>query len=210
MASTPRPLCVATLNHDLLIEQTLNSVGLAYADGFSAREDGARVWNPEDLSDTGFEVSLLKLHGSVDWFRVRDGGNWESERIAIGGRDLFDWSDHRPQLLLGTFNKLLSYPAAQFAWLHNQFRVELSRSSLLVVSGYSFGDKGINSYLLEWAYGGQGRRLVVIHPDGKSVLSNARGAIRNKVADWQASGFLASLPARIEDATWQEVAALAA
>ena len=48
-------------------------------------------------------------------------------------------------LLMGTFNKMLLYTASLWGELHCHFHHSLSRDSALVVCGYGFRDKGINT-----------------------------------------------------------------
>lgn len=59
-----------------------------------------------------------------------------------------DWQDAidgRPILLIGTFNKISEYTRGMFRDLHRRFRSMLRELDQLVVCGYGFGDKGINS-----------------------------------------------------------------
>ena len=55
-------------------------------------------------------------------------------------------------LLVGTFNKVSEYSQGIFRELHYRFRRTLHKADQLVVCGYSFGDKGINSEIIEWYY----------------------------------------------------------
>jgi len=52
------------------------------------------------------------------------------------------------------------------------------------VCGYSFGDKGINSQIINWYYANRGRRLIIIHPNPEKLVENARNAIRSKWQQW--------------------------
>jgi hypothetical protein len=64
--ATVQHLMLATLNHDLVLERGLRDAGTRYSDGFEEAFGTLRVWN-----DT-FSVpnrKLLKLHGSIDWWR---------------------------------------------------------------------------------------------------------------------------------------------
>ena len=57
----------------------------------------------------------------------------------------------------------------------------LNAADQLAICGYSFGDKGINTVILEWFYAKPDRRrLLLIHPAHKELIKNARGAIRNR------------------------------
>lgn len=69
----------------------------------------------------------------------------------------------------------------------------------MVVCGYSFGDKGINTEIIDWIYDKRGRRLVIIHPDPNGLVANARGAIRKNWPKWKKSGLISIISKRFED-----------
>ena len=189
---------IVTLCHDTHVETHLRTQGISLADGFSSEEAGVRYWIDDLASDD--KIPFLKLHGSVDWFRLRPDASqtWYDDRIGIPGDGDF-WRtktvdgvlqmplDGRPLLLMGTFNKVAQYSQGIFLDLHYGFRSTLREADQLVVCGYSFGDKGINSEVIEWYYGKHGRRFLVIHPNLDDLVSNARGAIQNKWNEWENS-----------------------
>ena len=75
---------ISTLCHDTHVERYLEGRGISLADGFSGEEAGVRYWNG-DLFASG-KIPFLKLHGSVDWFRLRprdDSASWYHERTGI-------------------------------------------------------------------------------------------------------------------------------
>ena len=75
----------------------------------------------------------------------------------------------------------------------------------LVISGYGFGDKGINSYITNWIYNVFPRRLIVIHPDPGALAQDARGAIAAKWSSWQSSDVLRTIAHTAEDVSWAEL-----
>ncbi len=201
---------ISTLCHDTHVETFLKNQGISLADGFSDEEAGVRYWNG-DLSSNG-RIPFLKLHGSVDWFRLRpnDSESWYDDRIGIpldGDRyhtktddGTFQTAlDGRPLLLIGTFNKLSEYSQGMFRELHYRFRSTIREVDQLVVCGYSFGDKGINSEIIEWYYTERGRRFVIIHPNRNELIMNARGAIQKKWDDWEKGGSVEFIAKRLED-----------
>ena len=204
--------CIATLCHDTHTERYLRARALSLADGFSADSAGVRYWNG-NFSSAG-AISFLKLHGSVDWFRFRPendsstaGESNDCTGIAVDGdhnhvRDptgnLLTPLDSRPLLLIGTFNKISDYTRGIFRDLHYRFRSALRSAEQLVVCGYSFGDKAINSEVIDWHYADRGRQMVVIHPDPDKLAEHARGAIRNKWAEWQQAGSIKLLQTNLE------------
>ena len=188
---------IATLCHDTHVERHLLEHCIPLNDGFSEEQAGVRYWTG-DFSDAD-RVSFLKLHGSVDWFQLRpdESKDWYEDKIGIpldGDPDHTKRPDGTPQisldngrrmLLIGTFNKLSDYGIGIFGDLHYRFRSSIRSCSRLVVCGYSFGDRGINSEIIEWMYAEDERKLVVIHPHQEELVDGARGAIRNKWENWE-------------------------
>ncbi len=207
---TGRVTGIATLCHDTHVEKFLTEQGISLADGFSDEEARVRYWSDE-FSLNG-RIPFLKLHGSVDWFRFRPKGSepWYEDRIGIplDGRHYrtktangaWQWAlDGRPQLLIGTFNKIYDYSRGMFRDLHYRFRLALRGADQLVVCGYSFGDKGINSEIIEWYYAERGRRFVIIHPDRNELVTHARGAIQEHWDKWDKNGSVGFITKRLED-----------
>lgn len=207
------------LNHDLLIETYLDSQGIPFVDGFGDPINGVRYWDRTLYQPCRHSTALFKLHGSIDWFLLRPdaASHWE-EHVGIPD----DW-DHwhtrspsgqlqtsvhgRPVFLAGTFNKMLNYTDEIFLDLHYAFATRPHSADRLLVCGYSFGDKGINSQLVTWLYGNRGRRLLVCHPNHDKLKRAARGAISKNWDRWQKSGNLRVIPYYIEDLDWSKISA---
>ena len=215
-----RVTSISTLCHDTHVETFLEKKGIPLADGFDAEpESGVRYWNG-NFSPSG-TTPFLKLHGSVNWFRLRpDSGDFYHEKIGIPLDDyqhtrtidgnLQTAVDFRPLLLVGTFNKISEYSSGIFRELHHRFRSTIMDTNQMVVCGYGFGDKGINTEIIDWYYGKRGRRLVIIHPDPDSLVANARGAIRKHWPEWEANGSISRISKRFEDVDSEEFAAVTA
>lgn len=216
---TVHDLTLATLNHDLVLEHALPDAGTRYSDGFEDDFGTLRVWN-----DT-FGVpnrKLLKLHGSIDWWRynlTRDGWNGQfTARATDGdpfhargpGGELLEYpAGGRPQILTGTFNKILSYPSGIYADQHFRFHEALAAADVLVVIGYGFRDKAINARIVAWAERPGKRRMVVLHADPARLGAGARGAIRGKWNRWQQSRLLEFVPEYLSSATtWSSINSL--
>ena len=200
---------ISTLCHDIHVETHLREEGIALADGFSEKEEeGVRYWDGDFSSNS--KTPFLKLHGSVDWFRFLPdcSSPWYDEKIGIrlkAGHNRIKKDgvprmrpDPIPLLLIGTFNKVADYSQGIFLHLHHRFRATLREADQLVVCGYSFGDKGINTAVIEWYYAKPCRRFVVIHPDRDELVSNARAAIRNKWDEWEDRDAIDFMASRLE------------
>ena len=191
-----------TLNHDTLIERFLPGDGIKVVDGLrdATNGNGSRRWDPA-IYDEGEKdprsVNLFKLHGSVDWFR------WDPIRLSVprqlssentdrDGRFVGTYQDTQsplydvlessvgPRILAGTFNKILAYNSEIFLELHHRFHRALQDPECknLVVCGYGFGDKGVNTRISEWRHRSYENRLLIIDPaDATTICQKARGAI---------------------------------
>lgn len=205
---------VATLNHDLLIETHLNRKEAFFCDGFGTPENGVRYWKNR-FADKN---NLLKVHGSINWFNLLpDRGDSFNEKIGIvldgdidhpqspTGDLMRSTPEKEPQILVGTFNKIYEYTESIFSDIYYQFRSLLSRSQYLVVSGYGFGDKGVNAAILEWLYKDREHKIIVIHLQADQLLQkDARYAIRKAFTGIAKKNFVI-IPKFIQDASWQEI-----
>jgi hypothetical protein len=210
-----RAVHIVTLNHDRVIDTFLRQNDIQYADGFADETeavDGFRRFCPEVYSRSG-RVRVLKLHGGVDWtVRWSPDDPWDRQISIVvdpGARECL-----RPEgrvldslpIQVGTYNKIMDYTLARYlSDLQCQFLRSLDASDLMVISGYSFGDEGVNARVTHWVYARRGRRVVVIDP----CLSNARTQLRSRWNIWQDHGVLFTVPRRIEDTSWEEVIGLA-
>lgn len=211
-----------TLNHDTVLDKLLRQFllerNMAPNDGFGRPINGVRYWEPDLFDSVPSKVRLFKLHGSIDWFRFRpNNGTWYDELVGIpSNQDAWHTRnpsnqaqypiDGRPLILIGTFNKMLQYTTSGiFAFLNCQFHCSLRRTQYLVISGYGFGDKGINSAITNWIYSSSDHRIIVIHHDPTQLMNNARAAIRHKWRDLENRNVLKAIPKRIEEVDWQEI-----
>jgi SIR2-like domain len=202
-----------TLNHDCLLEQVVGPT----VDGFGPEQTGVRYWHPSVFDESATRSRLFKLHGSVNWWRFRQNGAppWNEDSIGIPTGD----PEHtvsptgvpqtplgfRPLLLIGTFNKVFDYSHCVWSELHCRFASSLASSDGLIVAGYGFGDKGINSRITEWMYSKPGRRIVVVDPS-PDPAQHARPAIGDKWKPWKDDGYLQHIHKTIEQTTWNEIA----
>lgn len=202
---------IATLNHDLLIERSLRESKIEYFDGFTKLSGDLLAWDEAAFGRYPGKVRVLKLHGAVNWWRIvlEDG---HTQRVCIAtngdvwhakgpsGERIQNLGSNGPEILIGTFNKLLDYNFDIFADLIGLFRATLCGLDRLVVSGYSFGDKGVNACLVAWLRGCAARRLMIITPDTK-FRENARGAIQDLLQQERVR--IQVTPKKFEDVSWQ-------
>jgi hypothetical protein len=227
-----------TLNHDTLLETYLRKNEVQVIDGFDDENGlGIRRWKPalfdcwRNHADK-LTVRLFKLHGSINWRRFRPNemhsdaqlrNGWLEEYAGIRSdpdkldkekdeRDRKHEVIGRPLFLAGTFNKMLGYLNHLFLELHYNFHRALQESERLFVCGYGFGDKGINSRIIEWICQFPAttvRRIVIVDPlPFKVFQENSRGAISRKLSSWEGNGQLNYLRCKFGNLnmTWGKVA----
>jgi hypothetical protein len=157
---------------------------------------------------------VLKLHGSINWYRYRIGG----EQVVVRSdaddpfhlRDLDGGmleipADARGQFLAGTFNKILAYQSPVYADEHAHFRAALRDCDVLVVSGYGFADKAVNTHLTGYLYDTSVRPIVLIHANPRGLVEAARPAAARALVAAEKRGRLVLIEKWIEDAAWHEV-----
>jgi 3-mercaptopyruvate sulfurtransferase SseA len=75
----------------------------------------------------------------------------------------------------------------------------------LIVSGYSFGDKAINSRIIQWLDSLPSRKIIIIHPDPNYLLEHVRNAIRISWHRWLDDKKLFILQKSVEETNWDEL-----
>jgi hypothetical protein len=205
------------LNHDRVLELGLAAAGLPVSDGFTHASGDVLFWTDE------FNQPLrhLKLHGSVSWFhRHLDGAPWRGlvvarslthdpyhERNAAG--ELLEFpADGRPVLLTGTFDKPLAYDSTVYGDQHYRFHEALRQADAVIVIGYGFRDKAINSRLIGWLHGARERRLIVAHGNVEDLVENARPVIARNWKGWINDGRLRVVEKWVAESTWADVDAV--
>jgi len=220
-ASNSERVCeldIATLNHDLLIEECLTQNGIAYADGFEGQRCEDRQWNPETFKCEDCKTRLLKLHGSIDWYQCFTSDPQRRYRyfavpfdrpLEPKRKNGTDWAltgaSYSPRMLIGNENKVQQYTRSLFIELHCRFYNALRRSDLIVVTGYGFGDDGINYQLLSQVPTNQYLRYIVIHPRPDGILDRSKYGTKVDLRTLKSSGRLASIQKGIEETSWGEV-----
>lgn len=180
---------VFSLNHDLILESFLKDNDIEYFDGFESEAGRLPLWRGFENSNQD-KLKLVKLHGSIDWYSVRREDPYNDDvyikapmNCYVGRLDEIDDTIMapnvgRPILLIGTFNKMLGYLSGLFENLYDEFKKSLKETNILVVSGYGFGDKGINTQIINWLNMPQSEKLIIIHPNEQSLKNYSRGAIK--------------------------------
>ncbi len=207
-----------SLNHDLLIEHHLQNSSIPFTDGFQKRSKKIPEWNLDFLKSDDYKLKLFKLHGSIDWFDIGDINHYRNiYKVPIDTNvdyiykidKTLQYSDGLPIFLIGTFNKLLNYLSFVYEELYQTSQTILNQCKYLIISGYSFNDKGININIIKWLNSDISKRMIVIHPDFESLRKYARGAYNIYFDPSQPSPFqnpkLLKIEKKFEDVTYGEL-----
>ena len=143
------PVEIFTVNYDLLLETALEHRRVPYFDGFvgvlKARFHTELVEAPTGRGEEfvpPFFARLWKLHGSVNWL-------WEGQSIVRLGHPVTS------DVAAAIYPSDAKYDESRripFVVLQDRFRRALQEAeTMLIVSGYSFGDEHLNELMFDAA-----------------------------------------------------------
>ncbi len=201
-------LNIATLNHDILLEKTLTNNSIPYCDGFVLNKNACiREFDPRIFTLSN-KIRLLKLHGSIDWKGYGGLQNYvvgipQDGFIEHGFLD-FGGPHEDPVILAGTHNKLEAYVYGIYSDLFAEFVRLLWNSMIVICCGYGFGDRGINSRLINWLRLDEGNVMIVIDPHGKDIISGKEFHATQLLRDVRPN-HVKFITSRSEDTNWDKV-----
>lgn len=143
------PIEIFNVNYDLVNETAFERLRVPYFDGFvgalNARFHTDLVEARPGIDGEAlpsFFVRLWKLHGSVNW-------QWEGNEIVRLGQAVVSG---RPAAIYPSEMKYEESRRMPFVVLHDRFRRALNESeTLMLISGYSFGDDHLNELIFDAA-----------------------------------------------------------
>lgn len=202
---------IFTLNHDTVLETYFENLNMPspLIDGFDVPTNNVRYWNPSLFeSSNNNRIRLFKLHGSINWFRFEDKPSltlgiplkefWNSPSIDYPPKG-------RPEILIGTLNKIFLYAGPIYIDLHSLFYRSLRNIRKLIISGYGFNDKIINTRVIYWLSSHPENKMILIHPDLKQLKSTARLAVARQLEYWINENKCSLIEKRIELTNWTDI-----
>lgn len=182
---------ILSLNHDLILEKYLNANKIEYDDGFGI-VNCKKIEEWIGFKNSNSKLKLCKLHGSVNWFEYRFSKSEDFYNIvkapygisplnleSIDNSLLYYKEGYTtPTILIGTFNKMWGYLSGMPEIMYNEMKKYLSDSEYLIISGYGFGDKGINTRLYNWLNFNTSKKMIIIHPNENYLIENSRGIFK--------------------------------
>ena len=175
-----------TTNYDTLIEDALALNQISYVDGFSG--GAVAFWKGfgEELHKANQAV-LIKLHGSIDWFRSRVS---HSPLMRVRNGDRYPVDEQGQVMIYPQATKYANAQADPFLGLFQRFRSRLAHSGdhTLLVAGYSFGDEHINADI-EIAMEDQDELTIIVFTDEPLSADDDEGSLPSILQMWQKSRF---------------------
>ena len=136
-------MAVITTNYDMLVEEYCSKHDIKVADGFERRQNSLRgTWSSQIDAD-GYHVKLVKLHGSLNWHKNKDGDILCENAIVPHG--------YAQDVLVAPTPDKQDGTGAPFYELQGRFNEVLANRDLLVVIGFSFRDEKIRKAVKEQA-----------------------------------------------------------
>lgn len=159
-----------TTNYDMLFEQAANECGFTMIDGFTFTfprifngnnydydiviRKNSRISALENYAPKVFH--LYKLHGSLDWKK-----NTKNGQIYKCDYE----NNENPVMIFPSSLKYETSYEQPFFEMMSRFQNELRMdNTLLIIIGYSFGDKHINSMIYEALELNQSLQLAIVDP----------------------------------------------
>jgi hypothetical protein len=186
---------IFTLNHDLVFETLFQREGIPYNNGLILNpEDNLKYWNRKSFDNDNCKIHLYKLHGSVDWWHHHKG---VVNNSRIGGLRA---------LLIGTYMKMLEYAGLKvFLDLYHLFyrRLFEEDTTVLIVIGYGFRDRGINNMIINWIYDNDTNKMIIIDPGIDDMKrSGASPAVRRLWERPEVAQRIFEINCGIENVSW--------
>ena len=178
-----------TTNYDRVIEKAAEKGNLIVFDGFgfnidASFDDNWFDWNlsknVKGLSTNEIEynpnvIDLLKIHGSIDWFAEKNNED-QGEKIVKRKGDI----DKQVMIFPSSDKYRQSYDKPYFELL-SRFQNMLHRpNSLLITSGFSFGDKHISRMIYDAVKENNSLRVVVTD---YNIENESFNTIRNMISN---------------------------
>lgn len=211
-------LDIATLNHDLLIEQFLSGERIDYIDGFGIPNGNVRFFEPELYNRHDIKTNIFKLHGSINWYRFRREENetiidkygcttnTDYDYCKDSEGQLMHTLESKPIFLTGSYNKMPAYGFGAFAQVHSMFFERLSQLNLMIMSGYGWNDRGINGRLFDWILSSPQKRLVLLDENPEKIQQESKSAMRHRYDGLVRDGRLIPLKKWLSETTIEDIA----
>jgi NAD-dependent SIR2 family protein deacetylase len=161
-----RKASIISLNYDNTIELACNSNGISVNTGIISWAKSGKLSFPDD------SLSLIKLHGSINWFwspPMLDGTHPIEYQEIVELTNINDIKKKRlnPAIIFGGKNKLTA--KGPFLALLRAFEEKLEHIDHVVIIGYSFSDDHVNQFIGKWLNSNPRNMITIINPAYKEI-----------------------------------------
>lgn len=160
---------VFTTNYDFAIEEIADDHGITVVDNFKPGRHGRRFWDHSLRSFDKEGLTIVKLHGSVDWYATQDRA--EIEKLELSARRNREGIPVERVAIFPT--RFKDIYETYFFSLYKKFLDALDGAQTLIVVGHSLRDEYIRAAIRE-CFRRPDFRLIYIGPSIPSALQNLR------------------------------------
>ncbi|NQT65904.1 MAG: SIR2 family protein [FCB group bacterium] len=189
-----------TLNHDILLE-----TGLIEKPNYNTGFGKNNKFSIDNFKNTSYRFNIFKLHGSINWNRIRDDKGKDHIYITDPDKPADDHLNPTPNFIMGTFNKYEKYTFGIPYDLFHEFRVRLAKIKTLHICGYGFHDQGVNLILLEWMERDSDNEIHIFHEDRNSLIGDSNVFVGWKWEKRIANGQIKIIEKYFEKIEWEEI-----
>lgn len=152
---------IYTTNYDLVQERFWEDI-TDINDLSKRNERGLEVIDVTQTFARGPRVKLVKLHGSLNWYKIegREIVKSEKDRVQFGGKVV------KGRMMLYPIQQKDLYLEPWFTLL-NGFKKDLEETKIWIIIGYSFHDLFIKEIFLESLK--NGKKMVIVDPNAKII-----------------------------------------
>lgn len=160
---------IISLNHDYLVEDYLKNKNLEYEDGMISKGQ-IFIWEDTPyLKKDRKDISILKLHGNINWktfcnFEDNKDMNYMigvPDSLKVDGTPIMEYvvpkddkgrylTKHPFGFLIGKKSKAGLYNIITYSDIFSTMTYILKEHNLMIIAGYGFGDEYINHRLRYW------------------------------------------------------------
>ena len=158
-------ITIATTNYDLLIEESCADLKYDIINGFEKKKNGRGEWDGK-FNNNELGIKLLKLHGSLNWYKDKNDGSIFSESNIRKYDKNSIWLEPIPQ---GKGSEDIPFKP-----IREEFCKVLNETKLLVVVGFSFNNDEVWNKKIKSALD-DGMRLLFISPKTNKFITDNNG-----------------------------------
>lgn len=152
-SSTSKELNIITTNYDRLAEYACEKANLYHYTGFTTGFYRTKV--PKDLINVKRKVNILKVHGSLDWFRNTD-------NLLIGLSNIKTIPDgFLPEIVTPGIEKYKKTHTEPFRSIIQEADNALENNNSYICIGYGFNDEHIQEKLVNKCIQNNSKLLII-------------------------------------------------